>query len=89
MLYTQTDTKLRYKKILESNNRCLTKSDVSQVEVCVYGYNLGFVLQELGELALSYRICLHVDLCLGGFVLPFARKLGYTHLVFVSFHCFC
>lgn len=34
-------------------------------------------IEELGELALSYRICLHVDLCLGGFVLPFARKLGY------------
>lgn len=34
-------------------------------------------LQELGELASRYDICLHVDLCLGGFVLPFARKLGY------------
>ncbi|KAF9686161.1 hypothetical protein SADUNF_Sadunf03G0129700 [Salix dunnii] len=33
--------------------------------------------QELGELAFSYGICFHVDLCLGGFVLPFARKLGY------------
>ncbi|KAF6148429.1 hypothetical protein GIB67_038784 [Kingdonia uniflora] len=34
-------------------------------------------IEELGELAHSYGICLHVDLCLGGFVLPFARKLGY------------
>ncbi|CAN8304065.1 unnamed protein product [Cochlearia groenlandica] len=34
-------------------------------------------IEELGELALSYGICFHVDLCLGGFVLPFARKLGY------------
>ncbi|KAL3500995.1 hypothetical protein ACH5RR_035444 [Cinchona calisaya] len=34
-------------------------------------------IEELGELACSYGICLHVDLCLGGFVLPFARKLGY------------
>jgi sphinganine-1-phosphate aldolase len=34
-------------------------------------------LQELGELASRYDICLHIDLCLGGFVLPFARKLGY------------
>ncbi|CAA0833738.1 Sphingosine-1-phosphate lyase [Striga hermonthica] len=33
---------------------------------------------DLGELASTYGICLHVDLCLGGFVLPFARKLGYT-----------
>ncbi|KAH6824878.1 dihydrosphingosine phosphate lyase [Perilla frutescens var. hirtella] len=34
-------------------------------------------IEELGELASAYGICLHVDLCLGGFVLPFARKLGY------------
>ncbi|KAL4573769.1 hypothetical protein LXL04_020586 [Taraxacum kok-saghyz] len=34
-------------------------------------------IEELGELALRHGICLHVDLCLGGFVLPFARKLGY------------
>ncbi|XP_065874599.1 sphingosine-1-phosphate lyase isoform X1 [Euphorbia lathyris] len=34
-------------------------------------------IEELGELAFRYGICLHVDLCLGGFVLPFARKLGY------------
>ncbi|KAG6422427.1 hypothetical protein SASPL_118999 [Salvia splendens] len=35
-------------------------------------------IMELGELAYTYGICLHVDLCLGGFVLPFARKLGYV-----------
>ncbi|XWS34531.1 hypothetical protein CRYUN_Cryun21dG0046600 [Craigia yunnanensis] len=34
-------------------------------------------IEELGNLAYSYGICFHVDLCLGGFVLPFARKLGY------------
>ncbi|KAL6529073.1 Dihydrosphingosine phosphate lyase [Orobanche hederae] len=34
-------------------------------------------IEELGELASTYKICLHVDLCLGGFVLPFARMLGY------------
>jgi hypothetical protein len=28
-------------------------------------------------LALQFGICTHVDLCLGGFVLPFAQKLGY------------
>lgn len=34
-------------------------------------------IEELGDLALRWGICFHVDLCLGGFVLPFARKLGY------------
>jgi sphinganine-1-phosphate aldolase len=33
-------------------------------------------IKELSALALEKRIGLHVDLCLGGFVLPFARKLG-------------
>ncbi|XP_042501179.1 sphingosine-1-phosphate lyase-like isoform X2 [Macadamia integrifolia] len=35
-------------------------------------------IEELGELASSLGICFHVDLCLGGFVLPFAHKLGYA-----------
>ncbi|XP_056695004.1 sphingosine-1-phosphate lyase-like [Spinacia oleracea] len=34
-------------------------------------------IMELGQLATSFGVCFHVDLCLGGFVLPFARKLGY------------
>ncbi|MED6144709.1 Dihydrosphingosine phosphate lyase [Stylosanthes scabra] len=34
-------------------------------------------IEELGHLASNFGICLHVDLCLGGFVLPFARELGY------------
>ena len=29
------------------------------------------------QLAQKHKICLHSDACLGGFVLPFARKLGY------------
>ncbi|XP_024531540.1 sphingosine-1-phosphate lyase isoform X1 [Selaginella moellendorffii] len=35
-------------------------------------------IEELGALAINKRVCFHVDLCLGGFVLPFARKLGYS-----------
>lgn len=31
----------------------------------------------LGEVALRHGIGLHVDACVGGFVLPFAAKLGY------------
>lgn len=32
---------------------------------------------ELGEIALEHGTGLHVDACLGGFMLPFLRKLGY------------
>lgn len=34
-------------------------------------------IRSLGELAVRYRIGLHVDCCLGGFVLPFAKTLGF------------
>ncbi|CAM9320036.1 unnamed protein product, partial [Hapterophycus canaliculatus] len=34
-------------------------------------------VEELGELAARYGCGLHVDCCLGGFVLPFAKSLGY------------
>jgi glutamate/tyrosine decarboxylase-like PLP-dependent enzyme len=35
-------------------------------------------IPELSDLALKCRVGLHVDACLGGFVLPFAQKLGYA-----------
>jgi len=34
-------------------------------------------ISELGEIAQEYGIGLHVDGCLGGFMLPFVKKLGY------------
>lgn len=33
-------------------------------------------VEKLAELALRYNVGMHVDCCLGGFVLPFARMLG-------------
>lgn len=34
-------------------------------------------IEEMSELALSKKIGLHVDSCLGGFLLPWVKKLGY------------
>lgn len=34
-------------------------------------------ITELGAIASYYEVGLHVDGCLGGFVLPFAKRLGY------------
>ncbi|MCP4137036.1 MAG: aspartate aminotransferase family protein [bacterium] len=34
-------------------------------------------IEELGELALEKNIPLHVDACVGGYLLPFVEKLGY------------
>ena len=44
---------------------------------CNYGYGTVDPITELGELALERGIGLHVDGCLGGFILPFGRELGY------------
>jgi len=35
-------------------------------------------IKELSDIALKYRIGFHTDCCLGGFVVPFAEKLGYN-----------
>ena len=44
---------------------------------CNYGYGTVDPIEELGALALEHDIGLHVDGCLGGFLLPFGRELGY------------
>jgi len=44
---------------------------------CNYGYGTIDPIESLGELALDRGVGLHVDGCLGGFILPFGRELGY------------
>ncbi|GFH08043.1 uncharacterized protein HaLaN_02942 [Haematococcus lacustris] len=34
-------------------------------------------VEDIAQVCRRAGVCLHVDACLGGFVLPFARKLGY------------
>lgn len=42
-----------------------------------YPHGMVDPIVELGELAAKHNIWLHVDSCLGGFILPFVRKLGH------------
>ena len=44
---------------------------------CNYGYGTIDPIAELGQLALTRSVGLHVDGCLGGFILPFGEQLGY------------
>jgi sphinganine-1-phosphate aldolase len=37
-------------------------------------------IEELAKIALNWKCCLHVDACLGGFVLPFAKSLKSTKI---------
>jgi sphinganine-1-phosphate aldolase len=45
---------------------------------CNYGYGTIDPIPELGDLAQERGVGLHVDSCLGGFILPFAEELGIT-----------
>ncbi len=49
---------------------------------CNYGYGTIDPLAELSDLALQRGVGLHVDGCLGGFILPFGQELGYEVPVF-------
>jgi sphinganine-1-phosphate aldolase len=44
---------------------------------CNYGYGTIDPIADLSELAMREGVGLHVDGCLGGFILPFAEELGY------------
>jgi sphinganine-1-phosphate aldolase len=72
-----------------------TKADVAWIDehvddqtiavvgsACNYGYGTIDPIAELSELALRRGIGLHVDACLGGFILPFGAELGYDVPVF-------
>lgn len=39
-------------------------------------------IESIGELAGAYKLWFHVDACLGGFVAPFVKRLGYPIPVF-------
>ena len=47
-----------------------------------YPYGVVDPVNELGRIASRHRLLLHVDACMGGFMLPFLEDLGYTLPVF-------
>lgn len=49
---------------------------------CNYGYGTVDPIEEMSNLALERGIGLHVDSCLGGFILPFGQELGYDIPIF-------
>ncbi len=44
---------------------------------CNYGYGTVDPIGALSDIALRHGVGLHVDSCLGGFILPFGQELGY------------
>jgi sphinganine-1-phosphate aldolase len=58
--------------------RAVTRNTIMLV-VSAAGYPHGLLdpVEAAARVARRAGVCLHVDCCLGGFVLPFARQLGY------------
>ena len=60
-----------------------TRRAISSDTILIYGsapnYPSGIVdpISQLSQLAKSYSVGLHVDCCLGGFILPFAKEAGF------------
>jgi glutamate/tyrosine decarboxylase-like PLP-dependent enzyme len=52
---------------------------------CNYGYGTIDPIDSLSGLALDRGIGLHVDGCLGGFILPWGRELGYPNIPVFDF----
>ena len=49
---------------------------------CNYGYGTVDPIEALSDIALEHGIGLHVDGCLGGWILPFGQELGYDIPIF-------
>ena len=52
---------------------------------CNYGYGTIDPIDELSRLALERGVGLHVDGCLGGFILPWGQELGYPNIPVFDF----
>ena len=64
-------TSTRSPSLIDDNTVALVGS------ACNYGYGTIDPIEALSDLALQHGIGLHVDGCLGGFILPFGQELGY------------
>jgi len=59
------------RSLIDSNTVAIVGS------ACQYAHGTIDPIPALGELAQQYGVGLHVDCCLGGFLLPFMEKAGY------------
>ncbi len=68
-----------YRIDLEALKKLITKNTIVLIgSAGNYPWGLVDSLEELSEIALEFNIGLHADGCLGGFILPWAEKLGYA-----------
>jgi sphinganine-1-phosphate aldolase len=67
-----------YRADVDATRRTITRNTIALVGSAP-GFPHGVIdpIEELAALAAERRIGFHTDACLGGFVLPWARRLGY------------
>ena len=72
----RSPTSTRWRTLIDENTIAIVGS------ACNYGYGTIDPIAELSDLALERGVGLHVDGCLGGFILPWGQELGYDIPVF-------
>ncbi len=72
-----------YRADVEAAERAITPNTILIVASApAYPHGVVDPIAELGQLAIKHGLRLHVDACLGGFILPFVKQLGYPVPVF-------
>jgi sphinganine-1-phosphate aldolase len=74
----RTPVDSQFRADTEAMRRAITPNTVALVGSAP-GYPHGTIdpIEQIAELAQAHRVGLHVDACLGGFILPFIERLGY------------
>jgi len=66
-----------FKADVDAVRRAITPNTILLVASAVsYAHGVVDPIRELGQLALERNLLLHVDACMGGFLLPYFRRLG-------------
>ena len=66
-----------FKADVDAVRRAITPNTILLVGSAVsYAHGVVDPIRELGQLALEHNLLLHVDACMGGFLLPYFRRLG-------------
>jgi sphinganine-1-phosphate aldolase len=74
-----------YKVDVNEMKRSITSNTIMIVGSCpAYPYGIIDDIDELGRLASYYNVGLHVDCCLGGFLVAFMEAAGFTLRMFLS-----
>ena len=70
------------KLIVKKLKNAITRNTVCVGSAPSFAHGVTDDIEELSEIALEYNIGLHVDCCLGGFILPFIKRIGLSNSEF-------